>query len=326
VSDTETDHVQDVTELRVSVARSLLGCTDAIVNDAVALFPFAGIEHVPADDRAPLAGRAAALLIAAVRDTSLHPDDVLVSELAGLAERTGTGTRQLFTVVHLVERAAVDALALDESFGVSLTPWPTLAQMVRHAAFDLCGALAERAAAAATDRGVTDPLTRLHTAAVFAAAVEKEIQRAVRFGESFALILIDVDHLVDINGQYGRGTGDLVLERIGIVVRKYFRDIDWVARLGDDAFSVLLPAIHSHDAERLAERVRVTVLERLQVHDYRTDQPVPVTISVGVLVAESGARPKRADALIAAVQEAADRARTAGGNRVERATLPAQSA
>ena len=312
--------MQEATELRAHVARSLHGRTEAIVKDAVALFPFAGLEQVAADDRAPLAERTVHLLIAAARDTTLDAGDVLVAELAQLGERTGAGVQPLFTVVYLVERAALDALQLDDSFGMASAPWPMVTQTIRRAAFELCGAIAARAGGAAGS-GITDPLTTLHTRAVFVAAVDKEIQRSERFGEPFALILIDVDRLADINTGYGHGAGNRVLERVGIVVRNYFRDTDWVARLCEDTFAVLLPAIQGYNAERLAERMRVTVEERLQVHDHRSDQQFPVTISVGVVVAESVARTEKAERLIAAGEDAIDRAKLAGGNRIERAAL-----
>ncbi len=313
--------MQEATELRAHVARALHGGADTIVRDATALFPFAGIEHVGADDRAPLVERTLYLLIAAVRDSTLDSGDVLVAELEHLADRAGVGVRALVAIVYLVERAAIDTLTLDESFGISSAPWATLSQTVRRAAFDVCGAVAERIGGGNGASSIIDPLTTLYTRAVFAAAVKREIQRSKRFGEPFALILIDVDRLDDINSRYGSGAGDRVLERIGIVVRKYFRDTDWVARVGDDTIGVLLPAIQGYNAERLAERMRVTVQERLQVHDPRSDQEFPVTISVGVLVAESVARTEKAERLIAAAQEAADRVKAEGGNRVERTTI-----
>lgn len=319
VSDADSNQMQGAAELRAHVARSLHGRAEAIVKEAIALFPYVGIEHVAPDDRAPLTERTVHLLMSAVRDSALDAGDVLVAELAQLAERKSLSARQLFTVVYLVERAAIDALALDDSFGMASAPWPTLAQAVRRAAFDVCGAVAERMGGGTAASGIHDPLTTLYTRAVFVAAVEREIQRSERFGEPFAVILIDVDRLADINTRYGYGAGNRVLERVGIVVRNYFRDTDWVARLCEDTFGVLLPAIEGHNAERLAERMRITVQERLQVHDHRSDQQFPVTISVGVLVAASVERTEKAERLIAAAQEAIDRAKVAGGNRVERA-------
>ncbi|MBI3049928.1 MAG: GGDEF domain-containing protein [Acidobacteria bacterium] len=312
--------MREPSEVRAHVARSLHGGAEAIVTDAVALYPFAGLETVGVDDRAPLAGRALQLIIAAVRDGALEASEVRVSELAARAEQKKIGVRPLFTVVHLVERAALDALALDDSFGVSSAPWPALAQTIRGASFDLCAALAEHLSGT-VDAGIIDTLTTLYTKAVFLAALDKEIQRAERLGEPFALMVIDVDRLTDINTRYGYGAGDRVLERVGIVVRNYFRDTDWVARLGADVFAVLLPAIHGRDAQRLAERMRVTVQERLQVHDHRSDQQFPVTISVGVFAGESIERTVKAEQLVEAAQRVIVRAKQAGGNRVERATL-----
>ena len=40
----------------------------------------------------------------------------------------------------------------------------------------------------------------------FLAALEKEIQRSERFGHPFAVILLDVDRLADINARHGAGT------------------------------------------------------------------------------------------------------------------------
>ena len=59
--------------------------------------------------------------------------------------------------------------------------------------------------------------------------------------------------------------------------------------------------------------------ERLQLRDYRSDEQFPVTVSVGVLVAESVDRSVRADQLLLEAEEAVNRAKKAGPNRVEHA-------
>ena len=60
------------------------------------------------------------------------------------------------------------------------------------------------------------------------------------------------------------------------------------------------------------------VQERLQLRDYRSDQQFPVTVSVGVVLAEAVDRSVRAELLLTETEEAVDRARKAGRNRVER--------
>lgn len=128
----------------------------------------------------------------------------------------------------------------------------------------------------------------------------------------------DVSIRLLINARHGHGAADRVIERVGIVVRNYFRETDWVARVGGDAFGVLLPEIQGFNAERLAQRIRTTVQERLQLHDHRSDEDYQVTVSVGVVVAETVDRSVQAEQLLTDAEAAVDRAKQAGRTRVER--------
>ena len=148
---------------------------------------------------------------------------------------------------------------------------------------------------------------------------EKEVERAGRYGYALALVLFDVDRLSDINKDHGYGVGDRILERLGILIRTYFRQHDWVARLGEDAIVVLLPRTDPDNAADLAERVRATVEERLEFTDHRTERPVEVTVSAAVINLEVSVGdvidPER---LIADAEAAVERAKQKGRNRVER--------
>src|SRR5439155_1767261 len=106
------------------------------------------------------------------------------------------------------------------------------------------------------------------------------LDMAVRDGQSVSLILFDVDHLSTINQEHGYGVGDRILERLGILIRQYFRQYDWVARHSEDSIAVLLSGTDAAHASELAERVRATVEERLGFTDHRNDRPVVVTLSV----------------------------------------------
>ena len=111
----------------------------------------------------------------------------------------------------------------------------------------------------------------------------KEVERAGRFGYPISLILFDVDHLSAINEDHGYGVGDKILERLGILIRSYFRQHDWVARHSEDSIAVLLPAPTRTTPAELAERVVSTVEARLGTIDHRNDTPVPVTLSAAVV-------------------------------------------
>jgi diguanylate cyclase (GGDEF)-like protein len=162
----------------------------------------------------------------------------------------------------------------------------------------------------------------------------KETERAGRFGTSLSLILFDVDHLSTINKEHGYGVGDKVLERLGILIRQYFRQHDWVARHSEDSIAVLLTRTDAENAAELAERVRSTVEERLEFTDHRTDRPVPVTLSAAVINVQVAVGdvldPQR---LMSEAEAAVERAKQNGRNRVERVdgfsaqrTLPQQGA
>jgi diguanylate cyclase (GGDEF)-like protein len=318
LSDADGDYVQDVVELRTHAARSLEGRADAILKDTIAIYPFAGMGSVGLENLARLVGLIFQLMTHAIREGTLDSRTAAVVELGQMMGEKEIDLRDAFNIAYLMERSAVDELAVDESFGATSEPWPAITQMVRRASFDVCGAFSEYATREKGEAGIIDSLTTLYTRAVFLAALEREIQRAERFGRPFALILLDVDHLGDINATHGYGAGDRIIERIGIVVRNYFRETDWVARSSGNTFAVLLPEIQGGDAERLADRVRIMVQERLQLHDYRSDQQFPVTVTAGVLVAETVDRSVRAEQLLTEATEAVSHAKRAGRNRVHR--------
>ena len=83
-------------------------------------------------------------------------------------------------------------------------------------------------------------------------ALEQEIERALRHQHALALLLFDIDDLSHINRDQGWGVGDRILERMGILARRFFRMHDWVARHADDAIAVLLPETTVDQAAVLA--------------------------------------------------------------------------
>lgn len=316
--------MEDYTELRAHIGRVLGRRRGIVVDEAAAVLPFAGLQGVHADAYRTVAERIVQLLAFAARDGGVDGHRELLAELWQAAENAGLGIAQLFRVAYVLERAALDELALDESFGATSEPWTVLAQIVRRSSFDLLAGCAERIETRQCDRAFVDPLTTLHTKAVLVAALDKEVQRCERFHHPFAVILIDLDRLSVINAEQGYGSGDRVLERLGILMRKYFREQDWVARLADNTFAVLMPETQAAHAELVAERLRTTVEARMALHDYRNEQQVPVTVSIAVVIAQSVDAHVRAEDLFDEARVAMERAKAAGGNRVETVQIAAR--
>ncbi len=314
MSRTDTYDVADPAELRARVAHSLEARAEAIVDDAVAISAFAGMESLAVADRTRLVRSVLQLLTHAVREATLDSRTTDITDLSQVFLETTLDIRTLFNVAYLLERSALGELVVDESFGTTSETWPAISQAVRRASFEVCATFCE-----IRDRhssGITDSLTTLHTREVFLAALDKEIQRSERFSHAFAVMVIDIDRLCEINSAHGYGAGDFVIQRVGIVVRNYFRETDWVARAAGDAFAILLPETPRADAQQLANRVRIVVEERLHLRDYRSDDQFPVTVSIGVLVAESVDRSTPAEALLAQAEQAVGSAKQAGRNRV----------
>lgn len=313
--------MQDRQELRQHIARLLEQRTASIANDAVALFPFAGVQAEHSDIAVRLGELVLRVLATSIGDRAVEPRSPLITDMRRFVLEQKLPVRHLFTLVYLLERATLDELALDESFGATSEPWPSIAQLVRHASFDVLGALGERLANEGGAHALADPLTTLHTRAVLMAVLEKEIERSERFSHPFALIVFDIDRLAEINAAHGYDFGDRVLERVGIVIRNFFRETDWVARSSGDSFGVLLPETVREHAVQLAERVRSTVQERLSLPDYRTDAQVPLTVSVAVVIAEAVDGTVTAEQLIKEAAQAVHRAKHGGRNRVERVEI-----
>lgn len=314
----ENASVQD--DLRHRTAALLLQTANAISWDAVAIFPFASEAELLDGEYCHRVGMLLIELLAlAVRDGRVDPRSGLVADLHRMVVERSLPIDRLFTFVYLVERAALDELAVSDAFGATTEPWPLVAQLVRRGSFDLLASYSTRAHVESTEAAITDKLTTLYTRPLFEAVLAKELERASRFAHAVSLILFDVDRLSEINREFGCGVGDKILERLGITIRQYFRQHDWVARLSEDAVAVLLTRTDAHRASELAENVRATVEQRLQFTDHRTDKPVRVTVSGAVInVNVSTGDVVDAQRLVADAEAAIDRSKRLGRNRVER--------
>jgi diguanylate cyclase (GGDEF)-like protein len=316
-ADERASGVQD--DLRQQVADLLLERVDQITTDTVAIFPYTGVESLDSDYCRRVGQHLARLLAVAVRDGRVDPRGNLTADLHRVVIDRALSVERLFTFAYLTERTTLDELALDDRFGATSEPWPLVAQLVRRASFDLLAAYIERAQLEPSGAAITDKLTTLHTRPLFDAVLAKEVERAARFGYPISLILFDVDHLSKINQEHGYGVGDKILERLGILIRNYFRQHDWVARHSEDSIAVLLSRTDADHASELAERVRSTVEERLGFVDHLTESPVTVTVTAAIINLTVGVGDVvDTERLMTDAESALDRAKRQGRNRVER--------
>ena len=306
-------------DLRQQVSEAILERSALLVWDTVAIFPFSGTELLEPEYCNRIGDLLVQLLATAVREGRIDPRSGFIADVYRVAlERTLTAGR-LFTFVYLLERTVLDELALNDAMGMTSEPWPLVAQLVRRGSFDVLAGYTERVQLEPSDAAIVDRLTTLYTRPLFEAVLAKELERAGRFGYPVSLILFDVDRLSALNKQHGYGVGDKVLERLGILIRQYFRQHDWVARYAEDSMAVLLTRTDAEHASSLAERVRATVEERLGFTDHLSDRTVPMTLSAAVINVQVAVGDViDPDRLLADAEAAVERAKEQGRNRVER--------
>jgi diguanylate cyclase (GGDEF)-like protein len=151
-----------------------------------------------------------------------------------------------------------------------------------------------------------EPKTGLFNMRHFTSVLTQELERARRFERPLALLMIDVDHLRDVNTRHGHMAGDRALKAVARAIGLVTRQYDVAARFGGDEFCVLLPETELQGALVVAERIRALVEE--------TARDPEVTVSVGVATNRGGRTTP--DELLALADRAAYRAKFSGRNTV----------
>ncbi|PJI96350.1 diguanylate cyclase/phosphodiesterase with PAS/PAC sensor(s) [Acidovorax sp. 69] len=117
-----------------------------------------------------------------------------------------------------------------------------------------------------------DTLTGLINRWQFGQRLEQTIAESARSGQSFALLLLDLDDFKAVNDGYGHAAGDQVLLEVARRLKSVLRAGDALARLGGDEFTVLLPQItHAQDAEHAAAKLLDVLCQPYQMHGFELD-------------------------------------------------------
>jgi two-component system cell cycle response regulator len=155
-----------------------------------------------------------------------------------------------------------------------------------------------------------DFLTGLSTRRYFLERVSIELRRARRHKKNVSCLMVDVDHLEQINRDYGRPCGDQALIYVAQAVSHDRRITDILARYGGEEFVLVLPETRSDQAMTAAEKIR----QRVESGQFSFGgQVIPVTISIGVSGAQA---PESITELLQQAQQALTEAKRGGRNCV----------
>jgi diguanylate cyclase (GGDEF)-like protein len=125
----------------------------------------------------------------------------------------------------------------------------------------------------------TDSLTDLYNRRHFDRALGNEISHAVRYKETFSLMMIDLDNFKNINDEYGHSAGDKVLMAVAKTLSSVTRQSDIPCRVGGEEFAIIFQKANDIHMRTVAEDMRKRI-EKLQITT--SDETLVVTVSIGV--------------------------------------------
>jgi diguanylate cyclase (GGDEF)-like protein/PAS domain S-box-containing protein len=127
---------------------------------------------------------------------------------------------------------------------------------------------------------IIDDLTQLYNSRHFHAQFEIEIERSNRYQQPLTLLLLDLDKFKKFNDKYGHIEGDLVLSRLGQVIKRCLRDSDSAYRYGGEEFTIMLPMTTSEEGIVTAKRIQAEL--RKEAFSPVLGQEVYMTVSIGL--------------------------------------------
>lgn len=154
-----------------------------------------------------------------------------------------------------------------------------------------------------------DQLTGLINRAFFNDRVNIALKGVNRFG-SVALMFLDLDEFKQINDTFGHDVGDELLREMANRLRDTLREVDTIARIGGDEFTVLLTNVQkTRSITTIADKL-IRTLAKPFTHNKR---PIYVTCSIGIAVADQETMEARQ--LIKQADSALYKAKRAGRNQ-----------
>ncbi len=124
-----------------------------------------------------------------------------------------------------------------------------------------------------------DVLTGLFNRRRFIQELAHQVEVSMRYGQSGAVLILDLDNFKEINDSLGHGAGDDAVRTASLALASRLRSSDVLARLGGDEFAVLLP----YGDEENARAVASGLLDALRRHPvFVAGRRMRVTTSIGV--------------------------------------------
>jgi diguanylate cyclase (GGDEF)-like protein len=101
-----------------------------------------------------------------------------------------------------------------------------------------------------------DPVTGIYRFAFLSTAGSQILAQAAATEAALSLVYLDIKNFAHYTVLYGTGTGDLLLRKVGDILRSELRQTDILVRFGHHGFVALLPGVRSPQALRYVHRLQ----------------------------------------------------------------------
>ena len=123
-----------------------------------------------------------------------------------------------------------------------------------------------------------DELTALANRRLYVESLESRIARCQRYGDTCAVLFLDVDNLKMVNDGHGHAAGDALLKCLANILKSHTRTSDVVARIGGDEFGLLLDNL---DADQVVSKIDFFVDQFSQADCTYAGKPIPFGATIG---------------------------------------------
>ncbi len=139
------------------------------------------------------------------------------------------------------------------------------------------------------EEALRDGLTGLYNRKAFDKRIAEGLETFNQGGDSFVMMMFDVDKFKWINDTFGHVAGDKILQKVAAALGKIFRKGEFIARYGGDEFAVVIEGM----PETLAHKKIVRFKEQFSKLKFAShaDGYIQVELSAGVASAAKGDSP-----------------------------------
>jgi len=157
-----------------------------------------------------------------------------------------------------------------------------------------------------------DQLTGLVNRTLFRDRLIHAMARSKRLQQPMGLMLLDLDRFKAVNDTLGHDAGDQLLKVVADRLHECVREVDTVARMGGDEFTIILEGLsHEEDLIAVARRITQSLGEPFRIQD----QQASIGVSIGITVYPTDDH--EIDDLLRHADAAMYRAKQRGGNAFE---------